>query len=112
MSQKSQSLRADQGNSDAFNAVVGRAAKIKSQSLRADQGNSDTAKELGLSRVGLSKSQSLRADQGNSDSYFQHVQAVTLQEGRNPSVLIRAIPTVAGTGGHPKSGREVAIPPC
>ena len=40
----------------------------KSQSLRADQGNSDVDVETAERATRLAESQSLRADQGNSDS--------------------------------------------
>ena len=64
----SQSLRADQGNSDCRIWDCTPAAWMKSQSLRADQGNSDRDYRRTTARLGRQGwSQSLRADQGNSD---------------------------------------------
>ena len=93
----SQSLRADQGNSDfrekmEFNAR--RPGRNPSVLIRAipTPGSTDYI-EIGTG----SKSQSLRADQGNSD--LEGLDAKTRKtmetESRNPSVLIRAIPTPA-----------------
>ena len=67
--QKSQSLRADQGNSDHRKWSPRLMAPGESQSLRADQGNSDIYERREIHHKVERPSQSLRADQGNSDRY-------------------------------------------
>jgi hypothetical protein len=64
--EKSQSLRTDQGNSDAAFALATLLGITESQSLRTDQGNSDWPTAIPAETF-LHWSQSLRTDQGNSD---------------------------------------------
>ena len=58
------------------------------------------------------ESQSLRADQGSADVSWRRLGEVMLKECRNPSVLIRALPTMPCWASTYGRIREVAIPPC
>ncbi len=89
----------------------------ESQSLRADQGNSDNRVPSKVVAVvlGLIESQSLRADQGNSHEWLPIAWVIrnrVRHKSRNPSVLIRAIPTAETAARKAEQARRVAIPPC
>jgi hypothetical protein len=105
---KSQSLRTAQGNSDSLNlANFRKALADPSQSLRTAQGNSDLGVGSGVRCCAWS--QSLRTAQGNSDGPG-HRSEPTRTASRNPSVQLRAIRTVPSAHA-PGQGGAVAIPP-
>ena len=85
-----------QGDADT---APGRAATGSgSQSLRADQGDADWDALCTRFITASARSQSLRADQGDADAHGVDGALTGADQGRNPSVLIRAMPTAAAPG--------------